>query len=231
MTRRPLTAVAALGLTAASLLAGGCRNSMYEENAGLHKQNRDIQAALAAKRDELNGRPTDADLASLNQEVAQRDAAIAERDALINDLRGKLNAPSTPGGPAIEGMAGVDISYDAARGEMTMRVPGDVVFASGSTAINKGAESTLTRIADVLKKDYATKKVRVEGHTDADPIKKTAKLYNDNRDLSLQRAYAVTKFLEGKGVDPGHLATAGYGEHQPRGNKKDSRRVEIVVVR
>ena len=114
---------------------------------------------------------------------------------------------------------------------MTMRVPGDVVFASGSTTINKGSEATLTRIADVLKSEYGGRKIRVEGHTDADPINKTAKLFNDNRDLSLKRAYAVTQFLEQKGVSPATMATVGHGPHQPRGaNKKDNRRVEIVVV-
>ena len=222
---------AALIPLAAALMLGGCRNAMHEENVGLHDQNRDLQAALNRRGDELKSRPTEAELASLNDQVAQRDAAIAERDQLINDLRSKLNAPSAAGGPAIPGMSDVDVSYDPAKRELNMRVPGDVVFASGSTSINKGSEATLGRIADVIKKDYAAKQVRVEGHTDADPIKKTAKLYDDNRDLSIKRAYAVTKFLETKGVQPAHLATVGYGQYQPRGgNKKDNRRVEIVVL-
>ena len=230
--KRPLAlSLAAACLSAAALSAGGCQSSLYDENAQFHKQNRDLQAALNRKQDELKTRPTEAELASMNDQIAQRDAAIAERDALINDLRGKLNAPAAAGGPSIPGMSDVDVSYDPNRREMTMRVPGDVVFASGSTSINKGSEATLGRIADVIKKEYGTKEVRVAGHTDADPIKKTAKLYDDNRDLSLKRAYAVTKFLETKGVDPAHLATVGYGQYQPRGaSKKDNRRVEIVVV-
>ena len=230
--KRPLAlSLAAACLSAAALSAGGCQSSMYDENAQFHKQNRDLQAALNNKQSELQSRPTEAELASLNDQVAQRDAAIAERDALINDLRAKLNAPAAAGGPAIPGMSDVDVTYDPAKRELNMRVPGDVVFASGSTSINKGSEATLGRIADVIKKDYAAKQVRVEGHTDADPIKKTAKLYDDNRDLSIKRAYAVTKFLEAKGVQPAHLATVGYGQYQPRGTtKKDNRRVEIVVL-
>ena len=227
--RPPIAPV--LTLAAAALLLGGCRNSMYEENAALHDQNRAQQAMIDQKQTELQGRPTDAELASLNDQVAQRDAAIAERDKLINDLRGKLNAPDAQSGKTIAGMDGVDVSYDAGRREMTMRVPGDVVFASGSTSINKGSEATLTRIADVIKKDYKGKQVRVVGHTDADPIKRTAKLYDDNRDLSIKRAYAVTKFLEQKGVDPADLATVGRGQYDPLGkDKKNNRRVEIVVV-
>ena len=231
MKRTAAPLLAAACLSAATLFAGGCQSSLYDENAQFHKQNRDLQAAYSRTQEELKGRPTDAQLASLNGQVAERDAAIADRDALINDLRGKLNAPSSAGGPAIPGMSDVDIIYDKNKREMTMRVPGDVVFASGSTSINKGSEATLTRIADVIKKDYPDKQVRVVGHTDADPIKKTAKLYDDNRDLSLKRAYAVTKFLESKGVDPADLATVGRGQYEPLGaNKKQNRRVEIVVV-
>ena len=221
-------ALAAFGLSA-TLFAGGCQNSMYEENAGLHHQNRQLQATLSDTRGELQARPTAAQLASLQGEVAARDAALAERDRMIADLQAKLNAPDVATGNPLEGMAGVTVGMTA-RGDLSLSVQGDVLFPSGSTKINKGAEATLARIADILKKDYGGKAIRVEGHTDTDPIVKTKNLYADNRELSLKRAYSVTKFLEGKGVSAGTIETVGHGEHKPKGTKKDSRRVEIVVV-
>ena len=212
-------ATASLGLI---LLASGCQNSMYEENAGLHEQNRKLQTHLSATSDELSARPTQAQLATLQQELAERDRMIAE-------LQASLNAPQADG-TQIPGIEGVDISTND-RGDLTMSVAGDVLFASGSTTINKSAEATLARIAEVLRRDYGAKAVRIEGHTDTDPISKTKNLYADNRDLSLKRAYAVTKFLEGKGVQPERIETVGHGQHKPRSEtKKDNRRVEIVVV-
>jgi flagellar motor protein MotB len=117
-------------------------------------------------------------------------------------------------------------------GNLTMDIAGDVLFASGSTKLNKSAEDTLARIADVLKNDYSANAIRVEGHTDSDPITKTKNLYADNRDLSLQRAYSVTKFLESKGLPPAKIETVGHGEHKPAGsNKAQNRRVVITVVK
>src|SRR5688572_18843276 len=77
---------AALGLISASLLAGGCQNSLYEESRALHEQNRDLQATLSNTHDELQARPTEAELTSLQEQ-------IAERDKLIADLNAQLSAP------------------------------------------------------------------------------------------------------------------------------------------
>lgn len=215
-------AFATIGLVSASLITGGCRNSMYEENAELHDQNRQLQDSYSATQDELAARPTPEQLAALQDELAARDKMIA-------DLNARLNAPQADGSQ-IPGIEGVDVRMTDS-GDLAMSVAGDVLFASGSTSINKGAESTLARIAEVLQRDYSGKPVRVEGHTDADPINKTKKLFADNRDLSLRRAYAVTTFLETKGVQPDRLETVGHGQYKPRSStKKDNRRVEIVVV-
>ena len=226
--RRSSSAIAAAVLAGGSLVAGaGCQSSLYDENRAMHTQNKQLQNALTEKHQELQVRPTKE---QFEAQKAAYDQALAQRDQLIADLQNKLNAPQADG-TKVEGIEGVEVDFDADKGEMTMRVPGDVVFASGSTGINKGAEATLGRIADVLKSEYDGKAVRVEGHTDTDPISKTKKLYADNRDLSLKRAYSVTQFLENKGVTPSRIETVGHGEYKPRGEvKKDNRRVEIVVV-
>ena len=203
------------------LTAAGCQSGMYDENIKLHQQARALQAMNTDIRTELQSRPDEAQLAALQQE-------IAERDRMIADLQNRLSQPG-PDGIAITGLEGIDVSYQD--GEMTMRVPGDVLFASGSTTVNNSAETTLGRIAEILNSDYAGKEVRVVGHTDNDPISKTKKLYADNRDLSMKRAYAVTKTLVGKGVEPNRILAGGMGEYESLGaDKKKDRRVEIIVV-
>lgn len=226
--KRILTGVAAIGLFSASILTGGCQNSMYEESVALHGQNRKMQEAIAKQQETLQ--QTEAEKASYAAAVAERDEALRQRDQMIADLQSKLNAPDAATGIAVPGIAGVDVGIND-RGELTMSVQGDVLFPSGSTKLNSGAETTLARIADILKKDYGAQAIRVEGHTDNDPIQKTKNLYDDNRDLSLQRAYSVTKFLESKGVDPAKVETVGHGQYKPKGSdKKQNRRVEIVVA-
>jgi outer membrane protein OmpA-like peptidoglycan-associated protein len=114
---------------------------------------------------------------------------------------------------------------------MTVNLPGDVLFDSGKATLKESAKATLNKVANALKRDYAGKPVRVEGHTDSDPIVKTKNEWQDNLDLSLNRAAAVTRYLESQGVDPKHVATTGYGASKPKGqNKAGNRRVEIVVV-
>ena len=113
---------------------------------------------------------------------------------------------------------------------MTVNLPGDVLFSSGQDELKGSAKATLDKIASALKKDYAGKSIRVEGHSDTDPISKTKDKYIDNLDLSLNRAAAVTRYLESKGVSPKLITTSGLGPTHPKGNKAASRRVEIVVV-
>ncbi len=218
-----------LGLLAAvgCLGAAGCQNAMYDENMQLHSQARQLQQQKDLLEGELETRPEPAELAALESELAVKNQQIASLEQQLNE---RLNAPGSDG-LMIPGVEGVEVSFDDVKGEMTMRVPGDVLFGSGSSVVSKGAAGTLTRIADILKSDYAGKTVRVEGHTDNDPIKKSKSKFDSNRDLSLQRAYAVTKVLEGKGVPANRIETVGHGEHQGLGQgKKNDRRVEIVVV-
>lgn len=214
-------------LTLAALVAGGCQNAMYDENMALHSQARQLQERNKALKGELEVRPDAAQVAALETELAAKAQRIADLESQLNE---RLNAPDGEG-VLIPGVSGVDVSFDEAKGEMTMRVPGDLLFASGSSTVSKGANATLSRIAEILNSDYASQTIRVEGHTDNDPIKKSKSKYDSNRDLSLQRAYSVTKQLESKGVSSSRIETVGFGEHKSLGQgKKNDRRVEIVVV-
>ena len=212
-------------LAAAGLVAGGCQSAMYDENMALHGQARELQEDKKALQGELANRPSQAQLASLQSENQAKAARIAE---LERQLQERLSAPDA-GGMLIPGIDNVDVSLND--NEMTMRVPGDLLFASGSSSVNKSAESTLNRIAEILNSDYSGSTVRVEGHTDSDPIKRSAGKYDSNRDLSLKRAYSVTKMLEGDGVAANRIETVGHGEYKSLGQgKKNDRRVEIIVV-
>ncbi|HEX8523487.1 MAG TPA: OmpA family protein [Tepidisphaeraceae bacterium] len=203
-------------------LAVGCQNKMHDENQALWRQNRELQAKLQEASAQPKAVPTDtAQLAALQQQ-------IAERDAKINELQNQLRQPA-PGAAPDPKLAGIETSYDKASGKMTVNVPGDVLFAPGDASIREEAKSTLDKVANSLKKDYAGKQIRINGHTDADPIKFSK--WKSNQDLSEARAAAVRTYLVKKGVSPTIISTHGYGADKPKAKEKSvNRRVEIVVA-
>ena len=48
--------------------------------------------------------------------------------------------------------------------------------------------------------------------------------------LNSERALAVEDYLASKGLDKDRMYISGYGPAKPRSSKKDSRRVEIVIM-
>lgn len=210
-----------LGLT--TLLAVGCQNKVHDENVKLHRQNRELQ-------DQLSSAPNPDQMAQLQSEINARDAKIQE---LENQLRqpapGQPQQASREGGGEMNGLSGIEVTRDEVAGTVTVRVPGDVLFDAGKATLKTSSQSTLNKIASALKKDYSGKKVFVVGHTDSDPITKTKGIWDDNLDLSAARARAVHKYLADQGVPPKLLGMRAMADTDPRPNKNQSRRVEIVV--
>ncbi|MGF1632937.1 MAG: flagellar motor protein MotB [Phycisphaerae bacterium] len=211
-------------LPALLVTAVGCQNKLHKENLALHEQNRELQARTGQLEMQLANQADPAALDALRQQ-------LADREAKIGQLQSELTSTPTGSGNPLDGLAGVETSYNAARGEVTVRVAGDVLFDSGKTTLKPSAQSTLTKIASAIKSSHPGKTIRVEGHTDTDPIRKTRSQFRDNRDLSLERAAEVTRFLEKQGIAPAKIATVGWGEHRTTGQGKNrDRRVEIVVL-
>jgi outer membrane protein OmpA-like peptidoglycan-associated protein len=197
----------------------GCQsNSLKTENAALKRDNENLRAQLRGS--------------ASPQQLQQWQDAVAQREARIRELETQLRRPE-PGQPAAAadpGIAGIATSYDRVKGELTVSLPSDVLFTPGSADLKSTSRSTLEKIVSALKKDYAGKKIRVEGHTDKDPIVRSQDKWIDNLDLSQNRAGAVARYLIDRGISRGDILTVGYGDTRPKLNKTASRRVEIVVV-
>ena len=207
-----------------SLLAGGCQNKLHDDNMALHDQNRKLQADLTDTRDRLGD--TESRLAK-----APDPSSVSQMQARINELEQQLKSQPTPGGgqAADPGLAGVEATYDKARGTLTVNLPGEVLFESGKAVLKTSAHATLDKIAAAIKKDYSSKTVYIDGHTDADPITKTKDTWEDNWDLAAARANAVRRYLSTHGVDQKVMNLRAFGPNHPKGGKPTSRRVEIVV--
>ncbi len=219
-----LGAVATMAVCA--LAAAGCKSSMHDQNLGLHTQNRELQERNRLLEAERDARPDAAALSAKDAEVAAANAKVAE---LQNQLR--QPAPAQAGAPATDpGIAGIETSFNQATGEMTVTLPGDVLFDAGRATLKESSKATLNKVAAAIKKDHGGKKILVDGHTDSDPITKTKSMWKDNLDLSAERARVVGKYLADQGVPAKLIGTRGFGETKPRtGDKSRSRRVEIVV--
>ena len=217
--------IARMGLIGAVLcaMAAGCQNKLANERDALWRQTHEQQAKIAELQSQQTPQADNAQVAALQQQ-------IAERDAKINELQGQLRQPAAnDSAQAAHDLAGIETSYDKATSKMTVALPGDVLFNPGDATIRETAKGTLDKVASSLKKDYAAKPVRIEGHTDADPIKYSK--WKSNQDLSLARAAAVEAYLVKKGVSDQLITVQGFGADKPKGkDKAANRRVDIVVA-
>ncbi len=124
-----------------------------------------------------------------------------------------------------------------ARG-LLLRFKDNVLFDSGKADIKLDAKKTLKFLADLLKQEeFNQKYIRVEGHTDSDPIVHIQK-YATNWELSVSRASNVVRVLiEEAGLKPDRLSASGYSQYHPVApndtgeNKSKNRRVDIVILR
>ncbi len=116
----------------------------------------------------------------------------------------------------------------------------EVLFEKGQADLNLPGQAEMLKLADALKQlereiptDIAWV-LRVDGHTDVDPIQSAH--FQSNWELSAARAIAVVKFLIANGVSPNHLVAAGFGEFQPidpgstEEAKSRNRRIELKLT-
>ncbi len=194
----------------------GCSSDLQQRADLLEQENMDLRAA----NDQLSTALRDAETRA---DAASRDASALRGEA--ERLRSASNRP-TGGSTGFEGLTGVTTSMRG--GELVVDVAGDVLFDSGKATLKSSAKQTLDRIAEVLNSSYSGRGVRIAGHTDTDPIKKSG--WKSNERLSAERALAVEEYLASRGVSQNRMYAAAYGPSQPKGSKKDSRRVEIVII-
>jgi chemotaxis protein MotB len=186
----------------------------------------------------------DAEIRSLREERAALKAQIQKQQGDIDaahgqaaEASGKVAEPTETLGateekfPELERMG---ISTGMRDGNLVISIPSAITFPSGQATLSKEGNKALKEVASTLKKQYSGARYEIEGHTDADPIKKSK--FTSNRELSIARAMAVLTYLvEDCGIKDDQCVVAGWGQYDPvakNDNDKDkakNRRVEIVV--
>ncbi|NBV97216.1 MAG: chemotaxis protein MotB [Verrucomicrobia bacterium] len=131
-------------------------------------------------------------------------------------------------------LADQDVVISRLKDQLKVTVASEILFPSGSAELAPAGADVLRKVAAAA--NQSQDEVRVEGHTDSDPIAPVlAQYYPSNWELSTARAAVVVRTLQATGMVPAErLAAVGYGDSHPvapndtpEGRSKN-RRVEIV---
>lgn len=194
-------------------LAVGCA-----ETEELRSLNRRQAITIRDQSDEIDRLKKDL---AVYQERANREAE--EKKRLMDEL-GKLAAAighgatvrETPEGPVIQ-------------------LPEIILFDSGMASLKPEGEAALKKIAEHLAANPG-EGLRIDGHTDSDPIVRTKYMWDSNHHLAAGRALSVFKFLTSQGIDEKRIYIAAYGPNRPVASnstdegKRKNRRVEFLLV-
>jgi len=116
---------------------------------------------------------------------------------------------------------------------LAFQLQGEVLFNSGDVKLTTEGQSVLTKLAPTLQQQ--SRDLRVDGHTDSDPIRHSQ--WVTNMRLSAERAMAVRDFLTSQGLEPQRMHIAAFGPFRPavagtsEEAKRQNRRVEILMLR
>lgn len=211
----------------ALLLTGGIATGL----GGCNKVNKADYDAVMRENSELRDKLQSEQQARTESET--RGASVEQEN---RDLAAALDKNRTTGGRATKGGLddfgpdSNDVKSYRRGSDVVVDIAGDVLFDSGKATLKSSAKKTLDHIASVIKSKYTGQVIRVEGYTDSDPLVKTKDKWGSNERLSGERAMAVEEYLVSRGLSKDQVYYAGFGSARAKSSKKDSRRVEIVIL-
>jgi outer membrane protein OmpA-like peptidoglycan-associated protein len=92
----------------------------------------------------------------------------------------------------------------------------DILFSQGKSELKPSGKAEIDKlIAKLNSAEFANYAVRVDGHTDSDPVSKSKATNVDNWGLSAHRALVVLRYMESHGISSGRLYCAGFGSQKP----------------
>ncbi len=119
-----------------------------------------------------------------------------------------------------------------------IRFMDNIFFDSGSAIVKEQSFEILDAVSEILnREEFEQKQIKVEGHTDTDPILRSAK-FPTNWELSSARATNVLRYLvESSDINGQRISSSGYSYYRniapndtPE-NKAKNRRVDVVILK
>jgi chemotaxis protein MotB len=137
-------------------------------------------------------------------------------DGLISDLESEVSSGQ--------------IQIEQLRTGLTLNLSDEILFPSGSAALNSSGQAVLTKVSRRLIELPHT--IAVEGHTDDVPV---ARRYPSNWELAAARASSVVRLMIEQGVEPERLKVVSRAEFEPiasnetKEGRAKNRRIEIQL--
>lgn len=203
LTSRRVPMLALLALSASAAFLGGCNNEKKQQALTIAQLQEDNQSLMTE-----------------NERLSSEAKSAAERASALEAENATLKSSPTMGGGGGGGGGG----------DRVLTVAGDVAFGPGQITLTAAGKREVDNIISTIKSQYGGSRIEIAGFTDNDPLKKTKDKYTDNENLSVQRALAVERYMNDHGISGDLTHSAGYGPSNPKGSKKDSRRVEIRIL-
>ncbi len=234
LTPRRMGGTAALAATvfvlSAACVSSGKYQSLQQERDALAARNQSLQGELSAanqKNDALTKEKSSleqqkgvaeadkADLAGRLAKMEEQGQALGVKlqqneqdarqqkstyDGLVSSLKKELEAGQ--------------IQIEQMRDGLSVNVAQEILFASGSAALDKGGTDVLQRVAGQLKE--TNYQIVVTGHTDNKPIGAgLVKRYPTNWELAGARAASVVRLFADAGLPGNRLLAVSMGESHP----------------
>ena len=191
-----------------------------------------VMSKELAKKDAQLAKDTE-QIEKLRSDLEAREARVQELESLVSQLEGASKSLKDKISNALLGFTASDLTVEVKDGKIYVSLAEDLLFKSGSYAIDEKGKGALAKIADVLK-DQKDITIVVEGHTDDVPMR-PGEVIKDNWDLSVMRATSIVKTLTKSGLQPEMVAASGRGEFVPKVNdvtkeaRAKNRRSEIII--
>lgn len=238
----------------------------YEALSAKHQQDQDALAAKEAELDKALAQILElksqlqkmgVNLEALNQQLEQSGTQNQELAKSLEEMTRALEEYKARAAQLerirarfellrdkLKKLTELGLKVEIRRNRMVIRLPGDVLFASGQDKLREQGVKVLEAVAEVIRNDkqLAGRYFQIAGHTDNQPLQ--GGRFGDNWGLSLMRARRVLLHLiapqdekeGGGGLDPLRLHAAGYGETDPvvkndtTDGRQQNRRVELVLM-
>lgn len=189
------------------------------------------------RKDSLAMNEREGRLDSLRNSLKERDERVRQLESILGRSDSTVSALKNAVSNALLGFQNKGLTVEQRGSRVYVSMEEQLLFASGSTVIEKKGEEALRELARVLEKNSDIN-VMVEGHTDNVPISGTlASGARDNWELSVLRATSIVKImLKGSSIDPIRITASGKGPYAPidpantTEARRKNRRTEIILT-
>ena len=223
MRDRRVHLIVALIAAVAVLACSGCASA---------KKFAEIEAQLKDKESYVGN--LEAENSDLKGQVAKGREEIRRLQAELQQAYQQSKTPPPPPVPAPGTAAATGEPVTPPQDRPLLTLAGDM-FPSGKETLTAAGKQRLQSAIAQLRAAASESYLRIEGHTDSSPIRKTKDRFQSNIELSAARAMAVLSYLETVGrIPPSKMYVAAFGPHRPiadnnsQSGQEQNRRVEIL---